>query len=148
MPEQNAVLTPAEVAERSGLAVSALHYYEHQGLISSTRTSGNQRRYTRDALRRLAFIRAAQRVGVPLVEIKTALDGLPAARTPTADDWRLLSQRWQAELDARIATLMRLRNDLTDCISCGCLSLETCGLYNPNDQHGRLYPGTNALLQE
>lgn len=148
MPEHTSELTPAQVAQRSGLTISALHFYERHGLISSTRTSGNQRRYTRDTLRRLAFIRAAQRVGVPLAEIKSALDGLPAARTPTADDWRHLSQGWQAELDARITTLMRLRDHLTGCIGCGCLSLKSCQLYNVEDHQGQKHPGTNGLLRD
>ncbi|WP_027483273.1 redox-sensitive transcriptional activator SoxR [Deinococcus pimensis] len=146
MTERPHDLTPAQTAQRSGLTVSALHFYERQGLIRSARTGGNQRRYTRDTLRRLAFIRAAQRVGVPLADIKRALDGLPAARTPTAEDWRRLSQTWQAELDARIATLTRLRDDLAGCIGCGCLSLTSCGLYNHDDHQGRARPGTNKLL--
>ncbi len=142
MPE----LTPGQVAQRSGVAVSALHHYEKEGLIRSTRTSGNQRRYARETLRRLAFIRAAQRVGVPLAEIRRALDALPEGRTPTATDWARLSQAWRDELDARIATLTHLRDDLTGCIRCGCLSLDTCRLYNPDDRFGQAHPGRNTLL--
>lgn len=138
-------LTPAQVAARSGVAVSALHFYEKEGLIRAVRTSGNQRRYPRDTLRRLAFIRAAQRVGVPLAEIRTALETLPAGRTPNAADWARLSQRWRAELDARIETLTRLRDDLAGCIDCGCLSLSTCRLHNPGDGYGRAHPGKNRL---
>ncbi|MFC4639001.1 redox-sensitive transcriptional activator SoxR [Deinococcus hohokamensis] len=142
----DALLTPGEVARRSGVAVSALHFYERQGLIRSRRTGGNQRRYGRETLRRLAFIRAAQRVGVPLAEIGAALDTLPDGRTPTAADWAQLSERWQAELDARIAVLGRLRDELSGCIRCGCLSLERCQLFNPDDRHGAQHPGTHVLL--
>lgn len=139
-------LTPAQVAERSGLKVSALHYYEKEALIHATRTNGNQRRYPRDTLRRLAFIRAAQRVGVPLADIRAALHTLPEGRTPTAADWAQLSRAWRDDLNARIATLQRLRDDLDGCISCGCLSLQTCKLHNPEDQYGQEYPGHNRLV--
>lgn len=138
--------TPSQLAQRSGVAVSALHFYERQGLIHSRRTAGNQRRYTRDTLRRLAFIRAAQRVGVSLGDVQIALATLPEGRTPSAADWADLSARWQAQLDARIATLTRLRDDLSGCIRCGCLSLERCGLFNPHDEYGRTHPGGNTLL--
>ena len=137
--------TPGVLAERSGLRISALHFYERQGLIFSTRTSGNQRRYPRDTVRRLAFIRAAQRVGVPLASIRAALGALPAERTPTAADWAKLSAHWQQELDTRIALLTRLRGDLSGCIRCGCLSLERCGLINPGDAFGAEHPGENDL---
>lgn len=138
-------LTPAQVAERSGLKVSALHFYEKDGLITATRTGGNQRRYPRDTLRRLAFIGAAQRVGISLADIRTALATLPEGRTPTAADWERLSAAWREELNARIATLERLRDDLSGCIGCGCLSLETCRLHNPDDEYGRKYPGQHRL---
>ncbi len=138
-------LTPAQVAERSGLNVSALHFYERQGLITATRTTGNQRRYPRDTLRRLAFIGAAQRVGIPLARIREALQILPQGRTPTAQDWGQLSAVWHDELTARIATLERLRDDLSGCINCGCLSLEKCKLYNPDDEYGREHPGKSLL---
>ncbi|MDO4264144.1 MAG: redox-sensitive transcriptional activator SoxR [Deinococcus sp.] len=138
-------LTPAQVAERSGLKVSALHFYEKEGLITAMRTGGNQRRYSRDTLRRLAFIRAAQRVGVPLADIRVALSGLPQGRTPTAQDWVRLSQAWRDELNERIATLERLRDDLSGCIGCGCLSLERCRLHNPDDKYARTHPGANRL---
>lgn len=123
-----------ELAERSGLAHSALRFYEDKGLISSERTTGNQRRYPRHTLRRLAFISAAQRVGLSLGQIREALDGLPEGRTPTVDDWSRLSENWRSELDARIDALQRLRDRLTGCIGCGCLSLKTCGIQNPNDE--------------
>ncbi|WP_026299097.1 redox-sensitive transcriptional activator SoxR [Deinococcus aquatilis] len=138
--------TPAQLAERSGLSVSALHFYEREGLIVSTRTTGNQRRYPRDTVRRLAFVRAAARVGVPLTDIRAALSELPAGRTPTAADWERLSETWRAELDTRIATLTRLRDDLGGCIQCGCLSLERCALFNPGDEYGGRHPGKNTLV--
>ncbi|WP_221089558.1 redox-sensitive transcriptional activator SoxR [Deinococcus aquaedulcis] len=138
-------LTPAELSARSGLAVSALHHYEREGLITSTRTAGGQRRYGRDTLRRLAFIRAAARVGVPLAQIRAALETLPGGRVPTAADWAALAAGWQAELDARIALLTRLRDDLSGCIDCGCLSLERCALHNPDDRFGQRHPGRTGL---
>lgn len=138
-------LSPAQVAERSGLTVSALHFYERESLIQATRTAGNQRRYSRDTLRRLAFIRAAQRVGIPLSRIRETLATLPQGRTPTADDWSRLSASWHDELNERIAALERLRDNLSGCIHCGCLSLEKCALYNADDEFGRKHPGQNRL---
>lgn len=126
-----------EVARRSGLAVSALHFYERRGLIASTRSGGNQRRYARDVLRRLAVIRVGQRAGIPLETIHAALDTLPASRTPTKRDWARLSAAWRDVLDARIADLQHLRDQLSDCIGCGCLSLRSCRLRNPDDAMGR-----------
>ncbi|NUS44011.1 MAG: redox-sensitive transcriptional activator SoxR [Mycobacteriaceae bacterium] len=134
-------LTVGQVAERSGVAVSALHFYERKGLISSTRTASNQRRYHRDILRRVAFIRASQTVGISLTAIREALDQLPSERTPTREDWARLSSGWRAHLDERIAQLQRLRDDLTGCIGCGCLSMRTCQLANPGDVLGRTGPG-------
>jgi len=122
-----------QVAERSGVAVSTLHFYEEEGLIESWRNGGNHRRYSRDVLRRIAVIRVAQRAGVPLKEIAAALKTLPQGRTPNAKDWARLSAAWKAELDARIETLTRLRDELTGCIGCGCLSLKACPLRNPGD---------------
>lgn len=138
-------LSPGELSARSGVAISALHFYERQGLISSRRTAGNQRRYPREMLRRLAFIRAAQRVGIPLAEIHDALTTLPEGRTPGRDDWARLSARWRDDLDHRIAHLTRLRDDLTRCIGCGCLSLDRCALYNPDDTLGVRGPGAHLL---
>lgn len=138
-------LTVGQVTTRSGVAVSALHFYERHGLITSTRTTGNQRRYTRDTLRRVAFIRASQRVGIPLAQIRAALDDLPQGRTPTHVDWAQLSQTWRAELDIRIAQLLALRDDLSNCIGCGCLSLRACQLANPGDTLGREGPGARRL---
>ena len=138
-------LTVGQVAERSGTTVSALHYYEREGLIASRRTTGNQRRYQRDVLRRVAFIRSAQRVGMPLARIRDALDGLPAGRTPTRSDWARLSAGWREELDARIAGLQALRDRLSVCIGCGCLSLQICKLSNPDDLLGNDGPGPRRL---
>lgn len=139
-------LTVGQLAERSGVAVSALHFYESKGLISSRRTPGNQRRFTRDTLRRVSFIRVAQRVGIPLSEIREALATLPEERTPTVEDWARLSEMWRGELDARIRQLERLRDDLTDCIGCGCLSISKCALANPGDRLGDEGPGPRRLL--
>lgn len=138
-------LTVGQVADRSGVAVSALHFYERNGLIRSTRTSSNQRRYGRDTLRRVAFIRASQHVGISLAMIRDALDQLPSERTPTRDDWARLSATWRSVLDERIAHLQSLRDDLTDCIGCGCLSLRACHLANPRDVLGREGPGARRL---
>lgn len=129
-------LTVGELSERSGVAASALHFYERNGLISAERTAGNQRRYRRDMLRRVAFIRVSQRVGIPLKDIRAALESLPENRTPTKRDWSRLSARWRNELDERIAALEHLRRDLDGCIGCGCLSLKACGLQNPADELG------------
>ncbi|MFE4593409.1 redox-sensitive transcriptional activator SoxR [Streptomyces laurentii] len=138
-------LTVGQLSARSGAAVSALHFYESKGLIDSRRTSGNQRRYTRDTLRRVAFIRAAQRVGIPLATVRDALAQLPEERTPTREDWARLSGTWRAELDERIDRLGKLRDHLTDCIGCGCLSLETCVLSNPDDVFGERITGSRLL---
>ena len=127
-------LTIGEVVRRSGVAHSALRFYEQRGLIHADRTSGNQRRYPREVLRRLAFIRAGQRVGLSLEDIGDALARLPDGRTPTARDWQRLSSSWRAELDTRIDGLIRLRDRLTGCIGCGCLSLRSCSLYNAGDE--------------
>lgn len=127
------LLAIGEVAARSGMAPSALRYYEDQGLISATRTPGGARRYPRSVLRRLAIIRAARNVGLSLPEIREALDTLPSGRPPTAADWARLSGGWRDRLDEQIAALARLRDGLSSCIGCGCLSLEKCALSNPGD---------------
>lgn len=139
-------LTVGQLSARSGVAVSALHFYETKGLIRSRRTAGNQRRYPRDVLRRVAFIRLSQRVGMPLSAIRDALAELPEERTPTPEDWARLSAAWRGELDARIERLRQLRDDLTECIGCGCLSLGHCGLVNPDDRLGEQGPGPRRLL--
>ncbi|MBZ7921864.1 redox-sensitive transcriptional activator SoxR [Ensifer adhaerens] len=126
-------LTVGEVAERSGVAVSTLHFYEAKGLIRSNRTRGNQRRYPRSVLRRVAVIKVAQRTGIPLSEIQDALSVLPDDRPLTVDDWGKLSENWREQLNERITNLMALRDHLTDCIGCGCLSLRECPLRNPHD---------------
>lgn len=134
-------LTIGELAERSGLAGSALRFYESQGLIRAERTAGNQRRYARSMLRRVAFVRAAQRVGLSLEEIAQALGSLPEHRTPTKTDWTRVSRDWTARIDRQIADLHRLQDKLTGCIGCGCLSLRTCALSNAQDEQGSLAPG-------
>jgi len=126
-------LTVGEVAERSGVAVSTLHFYEAKGLIRSNRTRGNQRRYPRSVLRRVAVIKVAQRTGIPLSEIQDALSVLPDDRPLTVADWGRLSENWREQLNERIASLMALRDHLTGCIGCGCLSLRECPLRNPHD---------------
>ena len=138
-------LTVGEVATRSGVAVSAVHFYESKGLITSWRNSGNQRRYPRETLRRVSIVKVAQRLGLPLASIKEALDSLPKGRTPTDQDWRKLSARWHAELDDRIIKLTRLRDRLTGCIGCGCLSMKACPLRNPFDELAEQGPGPQLL---
>jgi len=142
-----AELTVGQLAARRGLAVSALHFYSRQGLISSRRPSGNQRRYKRDVLRRVALIRIAQRVGIPLADVAAVLELLPDGRTPTRHDWQRISRRWQAELDQRIPHLQQLRDDFTDCVGCGCLSIDSCRLAKPYDQLGKHGPGPRRLLE-
>ncbi len=142
-----AELSVGQLAARSGVAVSALHFYEKRGLITSRRTAGNQRRYRRDTLRRVALIRIAQRVGISLADIRAALAELPDGRTPAREDWKRLSQRWQTELSQRIRHLEQLRDDFTDCVGCGCLSIGRCLLANPHDRLGKQGPGPRRLLQ-
>lgn len=139
-------LSVGEVAHRSGVAVSALHFYETKGLIRSHRTAGNQRRYSGDVLRRVAIIRVAQEVGISLADIAEALASLPDGRTPTREDWRVLSEGWAADLDRRILQLQKLRDGLTGCIGCGCMSLDRCPLHNPNDRLGAEGSGPRRLL--
>lgn len=139
-------LSIGELAARTGVAPSALRFYEAQGLITSSRTSGRQRRYSRDMLRRVSFVRIAQQVGLSLGEIRGALASLPDHRTPTRRDWERLSGSWRPMLDERIRLLERLRDELSGCIGCGCLSLTTCPLYNPDDMLGANGPGPRILL--
>ena len=138
-------LTPGDLSHRSGVAVSALHFYEREGLIHSSRTSGNQRRYARETLRRVAFIRMSQRLGIPLARIRDALATLPNDRVPTSKDWARLSAGWRADIDDRILHLQRLRDNLAGCIGCGCLSLKTCALTNPGDVLSGRGPGAANL---
>ncbi|WP_409530398.1 redox-sensitive transcriptional activator SoxR [Shinella sp.] len=138
-------LSVGEVAERSGVAVSTLHFYETKGLIRSQRNRGNQRRYPRSILRRVAVIKVAQRTGIPLSEIANALSVLPHDRPLTAEDWRALSKTWRRQLDDRIARLTKLRNQIDGCIGCGCLSMQECPLRNPLDTLGAEGPGPRLL---
>ncbi len=139
------LLTIGHVAERTGTAPSALRYWEDLGLLESLRTAGNQRRYDRAVIRRVSFIRAAQRVGLSLDEIRSALDTLPEGRTPSARDWARLSRSWRPRLDAQIDRITRLRDQLDSCIGCGCLSLRTCSLSNPADAMSGQGPGAVLL---
>ena len=138
-------LTIGQVAERTGAATSALRYWEDLGLIGSVRTTGNQRRYERATIRRVSFIRAAQRVGLSLDEIGAALATLPDGRTPTASDWARLSRAWRGRLDEQIRRIEKLRDQLDSCIGCGCLSLRTCALNNPSDRLADQGPGAVLL---
>lgn len=139
-------LSIGEVADRAGVATSALRFYETKGLIESERTDGNQRRYPRAVLRRVALIRAGQEVGLTLAELAEALDRLPHDKTPTKADWQRLSRSWRKRLDAQIAELVAMRDELTDCIGCGCLSLKSCAIFNPGDAAADLGSGPRYLL--
>jgi len=141
-------LSIGEVAARSGVATSALRFYEAQGLLASQRTSGNQRRYERAVLRRVALIRAGRAAGIPLERIRAALDTLPAGRTPTRRDWERLSRVWRSDLDEQIAMLHAVRDRLTTCIGCGCLSIDACTLLNPDDEAARLGGGAHYLARD
>ncbi len=141
------MLTIGEIAARSGLSVATLRFYEQQGLIASTRTAGNQRRFPQHVLRRLAFVGAAQRVGLPLGEIAGLLATLPADRAPTRADWTRLSRPWRRRVHARIAALQALADTLDGCLGCGCLSLQRCGLYNPGDEAAAEGPGPRWLRE-
>ncbi|WP_417310052.1 redox-sensitive transcriptional activator SoxR [Devosia sp.] len=140
-------LSVGQVAQRSGVAVSALHFYERKGLIASHRTAGNQRRYDRDVLRRLAIIRIAQELGLPLAEIAEALAKVPMGHSPSAEDWRRMSASWHDRLDRRIVLLTRLRDELNGCIGCGCLSTASCPLFNPDDSLAEEGAGARRLLR-
>ena len=139
-------LTIGALGERAGVATSALRYYEAEGLIHATRSAGGQRRYTRDTLRRVSFIRVAQQVGLTLAEIRDALASLPDGRTPNERDWQLLSAAWRPRLDEQIALLERLRDRLDGCIGCGCLSLRFCHMLNPGDQAAESGSGPRFVL--
>lgn len=142
MPDE---LSIGEVSARSGVATSALRFYEAEGLIEAARSEGNQRRYPRAVLRRIALLQAGRAAGIPLAEIREALATLPEGRTPTRRDWQRLSRRWQADLDRRIATLQAIRDRLGGCIGCGCLSIDRCGLLNPDDRAAVEGPGARYL---
>jgi MerR family transcriptional regulator, redox-sensitive transcriptional activator SoxR len=141
-------LTIGELARRSGVAQSALRFYEDRGLIRARRTDGNQRRYERAMLRRIAFVQAGKAAGIPLRRIHAALQTLPESRIPTRRDWERLSKRWREDLDARIATLEALRGRLDTCIGCGCLSIDKCELLNPDDEAAALGAGAHYLEQD
>jgi MerR family transcriptional regulator, redox-sensitive transcriptional activator SoxR len=141
-------LSIGNVSERTGVAHSALRFYEAEGLVHSTRSPGGQRRYPRDVLRRVSFIRIAQQVGLSLEEIRTALSSLPENRTPNKHDWERLSTSWRPRLDAQIGMLERLRDRLTGCIGCGCLSLQACRLLNPGDEAASRGPGPRYILDD
>lgn len=140
------VLTIGEVAKRSGVASSALRFYEEKGLIASERAGSGHRRYHRSVLRRIAFIVFAQRIGLSLDEIGEELGKLPARRTPSPDDWEKLSSRWLERIDERAAELQRLREGLTECIGCGCLSFKACWIANPEDRKGKVGPGPRSWV--
>jgi len=144
----NNLLSVGEVAQRSGFAPSAVRYYERTGLLHAERSLGNQRQFHRDVLRRLAFIRIAQKVGLSLDEIVTALDDLPIDKAPSAKDWQHLTRGWRERIDERIVLLEALRSGLTNCIGCGCLSLRTCALANPSDEAARLGSGPQFLMRD
>jgi MerR family redox-sensitive transcriptional activator SoxR len=141
-------LSIGELAARSGIAPSALRFYEAEGLIHAERTSGNQRRYPRATLRRVALIQAGRAAGIPLEKIRAALETLPSGRTPTRRDWERLSRGWSAELDRRIATLQAVRDRLSTCIGCGCLSIDRCTLLNPDDEAAALGSGAHYLHRD
>ena len=146
MPRVETELSIGAVADRTGVAPSALRYYEDEGLICAERTAGNQRRYHRDVLRRVSFIRVAQRVGLSLEEIRDALSSLPDARTPTHEDWARISQAWRPRLDEQIELIERLKDRLDGCIGCGCLSLQACRLLNAGDVAGEHGSGPRYLI--
>ena len=141
-------LTVGQVAARSGVTVSALHFDEARNLIRSHRTSGNQRRYAGDVLRRVAVIKVAKEVGITLADIAKALDSLPEGRTPTRADWNLLSTAWRDDLDRRISRLKKLRDGLTDCIGCGCMSIDRCPLRNRDDRLAQEGPGARRMVAD
>ena len=141
-------LTIGEVAARSGVAASALRFYERRGLIAAARSDGNQRRFDRSVLRRIAFVQAGRAAGITLTEIGAALEGLPTHRTPSRRDWERLSKRWRDDLDARIETLQALRNRLSTCIGCGCLSIDKCDLLNPDDEAAARGAGAHYLKED
>ena len=140
--------TVGEIAARAGVATSALRFYEDEGLIHSERNAAGHRRYHADVLRRVAFVRTAQLVGLSLADIREALASLPESRTPTARDWERLARTWRPRLDERIGVLVRLRDQLDECIGCGCLSLTSCGLWNPGDAAATLGDGPRYLLSD
>lgn len=147
-PDGSRLFTVGEIARRVGVSTSALRFYETEGLITSERASSGHRRYHADVLRRVSFIRAAQRVGLTLGEIRDALSSLPDERTPNARDWAHLARQWRPQLEERIKLLTRLRDQLDECIGCGCLSLTSCGIWNPDDVAAEFGDGARYLLND
>lgn len=147
-PDGSRLFTVGEIARRVGVSTSALRFYETEGLITSERASSGHRRYHADVLRRVSFIRAAQRVGLTLSEIRDALSSLPDERTPNARDWAHLARQWRPQLEERIKLLTRLRDQLDECIGCGCLSLTSCGIWNPDDVAAEFGDGARYLLND
>jgi MerR family redox-sensitive transcriptional activator SoxR len=145
---ESELLTIGAMSERTGVAPSALRFYEAQGLIRASRSEGGQRRYRREIIRRVSFIRVAQQVGLSLEEIGEALSSLPKGRTPTKEDWEVLSSAWRPRIEAQIRVLERLRDRLTGCIGCGCLSLQLCRLVNPGDEAAERGPGPRYVLDD
>jgi MerR family redox-sensitive transcriptional activator SoxR len=146
MESDDQLLTIGELAGRAGVSTATLRFYEDEGLIVSTRTAGNQRRYPRSMLRRVAVVRAGRAVGMPLAQIRDGLAPLPLDRAPTKRQWESVARRWSADLDTRIGELVTLRDRLTGCVGCGCLSLRSCGLFNPGDRAAAAGPGARYLL--
>ena len=144
--DRNDLLPIGELARRTGLAVSAIRFYEDKGLVQALRTGGNQRRFLRSDIRRLSFILIAQKLGLGLTEIEAQLAKLPQGRTPTVSDWQRISRSLRTEIDARIQLLNRTRTKLDECIGCGCLSLQRCQLYNRDDRAGAAGPGPRYVL--
>lgn len=140
------LLTIGDAAERLGIATSALRFYESKGLITSRRTSGNQRRYGRDVLRRVSFIRAAQQVGLPLREIRESIQTLPPERAPTKEEWERFADAWRPRLEEQIRTLVGMRDRLAGCIGCGCQTLDSCEVFNPGDRAAEEGPGARYLV--
>lgn len=145
MTSKISLWTPQTLSQRTGVSVPTLHFYEKKGLIFADRTSGNQRRYRRDMARRIAFIQAGQRAGISLAEIKLTLDQLPNHRTPTAEDWASISTTWTESINARIAQLEKMRDKFSSCVQCGCLSMQKCQIYNPNDEASEKQADFNQL---
>ncbi|BDX08468.1 redox-sensitive transcriptional activator SoxR [Planctobacterium marinum] len=145
---EEVLLAPGKIAKRCGVAVSALHFYEQKGLIKSSRNAGNQRRYHKDVMRRIAVIKAAQNLGVSLEEIRQTLATLPEMRTPNQEDWQQLASRWRSKLDERIKAMTALRDSLTGCIGCGCLSMKNCPMYNKDDELASAGPGAVLLKRK
>ena len=141
-------LTIGALSERTGVATSALRYYEEEGLVTATRSPAGQRRYIRDTIRRVSFIRAAQEAGLSLAEVKESLEAMPGKRTPTAKDWDALAESWRPRIDAQIRMLERLRDRLNGCIGCGCLSMDLCRMLNPDDTVATRGPGPRYILDE